>query len=110
MQLISSPGEAAKYLYAIVAPQKVKDGKALSVNFATAAGTYGKFAFQGDSVIWTPPAAGDVKRKNNAAWFVCEGGKLLLNLGDYLGAKVEGCADHTVRLSPFLDYFAISLT
>jgi hypothetical protein len=96
MELISSPGETPKHLYATVSPKKQKDGRTLSMNFTSSPGTFGKFAFQGDSVTWTPPA-GDIKRKNNAAWYVCEKQQLFLNLMDYMAPPpLPGCSDHTV--------------
>jgi hypothetical protein len=109
MQLISAPGEPAKYLYAVVSPQKQKDGRVLSVNFTSAPVSFGTFAFQGDSVIWTPPGGGEIKRKNNAAWFVCEMQQLFINLGDYLGTQIAGCADHTVSSSPLLCFVIIMI-
>jgi hypothetical protein len=108
MELISEPSEPAKYLYAVVSSQKQKDGRVLSVNLTSTPGSFGKFAFQGDSVIWTPPSGGDIKRKNNAAWYVCEKQQLLINLGDYLGSQIAGCSDHTVSRSPHLRFLVMT--
>jgi hypothetical protein len=100
MELISAPGQPPKHLYATVYPKKLKDGRTLSMNFTSSPGNFGKFAFQGDSVTWTPPP-GDIKRKNNAAWYVCEKQQLFLNLMDYLAPPpLPGCSDHTVNHLP----------
>jgi hypothetical protein len=43
-----------------------------------------------------------VQSQNPAAWYVCEGKQLFLNLGDYLYQTPSGCSDETVRFLSFV--------
>jgi len=94
VQLVSAPGAAVKLLYAVVSETRYVNDKSLSVNFSTTKNTYGQFAWQGDTLTWS--AAG-VSRPNTAAWYVCTGQQLYINLGSYLYQTPAGCADQTIH-------------
>lgn len=92
-QLVENIGGGAQ-LYANVAPRSGTE-QTLAVSFSASPNTYGTFAFQGDAVTWT--VAG-ISRPNTAAWFVCTGQALFINLGNYLsGNAPAGCADETIH-------------
>jgi hypothetical protein len=94
VQLVSAPGEAEKFLYAVVSVTRYINDNSLSVTFSETKNTYGTFAWQGDGLTWT--VAG-VTRPNASAWYVCSGQKLYINLGNYLYQTPAGCADQTIH-------------
>ncbi|KAH6618621.1 hypothetical protein C7974DRAFT_378803 [Boeremia exigua] len=94
VQLVSAPGAAVKLLYAVVSETRYINGNSLSVTFSTTKNTYGQFAWQGDGLTWS--VAG-VTRPNAAAWYVCAGQQLYINLGNYLYQTPAGCVDQTIH-------------
>lgn len=80
-------------LYANVEVQPNSTVMQLAVTFETTQNTYGTFAWQGDAVTWSVP---DITRPNTAAWYVCQGQQLFINLGNYDYMTPSGCADETV--------------
>ena len=80
-------------LYATVAQQSSPSESTLPLAFTTTPNTYGTFAFQGDAVTWTVPS---ITRQNTAAWYVCTGQQLFINLGAYDYGTPANCADETV--------------
>lgn len=93
-QLVSAPGQPEKFLYANVGEERLLNGLSLAVTFSENKNSYGKFAWQGDGLTWS--VAG-VSRPNAAAWYVCEGQKMYINLGNYLYGTPAGCADQTIH-------------
>ena len=79
-------------LYANVSPPEAS-ASTLPVSFETTQNTYGTFAFQGDAVTWSVPS---ISRPNTAAWYVCTGQQLFINLGAYDYGTPANCADETV--------------
>ena len=94
VQLISGSGEATKFLYANVSPNKVINNASLSVNFTEEKNSYGTFKFGGDDLQWSAPG---VSRPNPSAWYVCTGQKMYINLGNYAYQTPSGCADQTIH-------------
>ncbi|ORY12371.1 hypothetical protein BCR34DRAFT_600748 [Clohesyomyces aquaticus] len=95
VQLVSGPGEKPeKLLYGVVGPERLINNLSLAVSWSATPNTYGKFAFQGDGLTWT--VAG-ISRPNAAAWYVCSGQQLYINLGNYLYGTPSGCADETIH-------------
>lgn len=94
-QLISAAGASPEqFLYANVNSTLVINGKSLAVSFSESKNSYGKFAWNGDGLVWS---AEGVKRPNAAAWYVCQGQRMYINLGDYLYGTPSGCADQTIH-------------
>ena len=83
-------------LYAVVSPQTDSTVTKLAVTFSKTPNTYGTFAFSGDAVAWT---ISSISRPNSAAWLVCTGQQLFINLGPYAYNTPAGCADETVCCS-----------
>ncbi|KAF2017092.1 hypothetical protein BU24DRAFT_366636 [Aaosphaeria arxii CBS 175.79] len=95
VQLVSGPGEKPeKLLYGVVGEERVINNNSLGVTWSEAKNAYGKFAWNGDGLVWS--VAG-VQRPNAAAWYVCEGQKMYINLGNYLYQTPKGCADQTIH-------------
>ncbi|KAF2463444.1 uncharacterized protein BDR25DRAFT_337828 [Lindgomyces ingoldianus] len=95
VQLVSGPGEKPeKLLYGIVSQERYINNNSLSVTWSTEKNGYGKFAFNGDGLTWN--VAG-VTRPNAAAWYVCTGQLMYINLGNYLYQTPSGCADQTIH-------------
>lgn len=95
VQLVSGPGETPqKHLYGVVSETRYINDNSLSVTFSESKNTYGAFAWNGDGLVWNHP---DIKRPNAAAWYVCEGQKMYINLGNYLYQTPAGCADQTIH-------------
>ncbi|KAF2629556.1 carbohydrate-binding module family 1 protein [Macroventuria anomochaeta] len=94
VQLVSAPGAPVKLLYAVVSETRYINDNSLSVTFSTTKNTYGQFAWNGDGLTWT--VAG-ITRPNAAAWYVCTGQQLYINLGNYLYQTPAGCADQTIH-------------
>lgn len=94
VQLVSAPSEPAKLLYGIVSETRMINNLSLPVSWAETKNTYGKFAWNGDGLTWT--VAG-VSRPNAAAWYVCSGQQMYINLGNYLYGTPAGCADQTIH-------------
>lgn len=92
VELIDTKGTV---LYANVGQQPSPSATYLPVTFTSTKNSFGTFAFQGDTVTWS--AAG-VQRQNVAAWYVCEGQTVWINLGAYLYGTPAGCADQTVSV------------
>lgn len=90
VELIDTKGTV---LYANVGQQPSPSATYLPVTFRNTKNSFGTFAFQGDTVTWS--AAG-VQRQNAAAWYVCEGQTVWINLGAYAYVTPAGCADQTV--------------
>jgi hypothetical protein len=83
-------------LYAVVSPHTDSTVTKLAVTFSKTPNTYGTFAFSGDAVTWI---ISSISRPNSAAWLVCTGQQLFINLGPYVYGTPAGCADETVRCS-----------
>jgi hypothetical protein len=83
-------------LYAVVSPPADSTVTKLAVTFSKSPNTYGTFAFSGDAVTWTVPS---ISRPNIAAWLVCTGQQLFINLGPYAYNTPAECADETVSTS-----------
>ncbi|KAF1929433.1 carbohydrate-binding module family 1 protein [Didymella exigua CBS 183.55] len=94
VQLVSAPGAAVQVLYAVVSETRYINDNSLSVTFSTAKNTYGQFAWQGDGLTWN---VASLTRPNSAAWYVCTGQQLYINLGNYLYQTPAGCADQTIH-------------
>lgn len=91
-QLVENIG-GGKQLYAVVTPRQTTE-LLLAVTFSATPNTYGTFAFQGDAVTWTIPS---ISRPNTAAWYVCTGQQLFINLGNYDYGTPANCADETIH-------------
>lgn len=98
-QLIELIDTKGTKLYANVGQAPSAAATYLPVSFTTSKNSFGTFAYQGDTLTWS--AAG-VQRPNVAAWYVCEGKSLWINLGAYLYGTPAGCADQTVSLYYFI--------
>ncbi|KAF2865332.1 carbohydrate-binding module family 1 protein [Massariosphaeria phaeospora] len=95
VQLVSGAGEKPeKLLYGIVSETRYINNMSLSVTFSEAKNSYGKFAWNGDGLTWS--VAG-LQRPNAAAWYVCTGQQMYINLGNYLYQTPAGCADQTIH-------------
>jgi hypothetical protein len=94
VQLVSAPGETAKLLYGVVGETRLINNLSLAVTWSAQKNTYGKFAFNGDGLTWS--VAG-IQRPNAAAWYVCTGQQMYINLGNYLYGTPAGCADQTIH-------------
>ncbi|KAI8934599.1 hypothetical protein NX059_008294 [Plenodomus lindquistii] len=94
VQLVSSPNSPVKLLYANVNETRVVNDMSLAVTFSETKNSYGSFAFGGDDLQWS--VAG-INRPNKSAWYVCEGQRLYVNLGNYLYGTPVGCADQTIH-------------
>jgi hypothetical protein len=94
VQLVSAPGEATKLLYGVVGETRLINNLSLAVTWSAQKNTYGKFAFNGDGLTWS--VAG-IQRPNAAAWYVCTGQQMYINLGNYLYGTPAGCADQTIH-------------
>jgi len=81
-------------LYMNVSPQANSSETMLPVSFEKTQNSYGTFAFQGDAVTWT---ISSITRPNTAAWYVCAGEQLFINLGAYDYNTPSGCADETIH-------------
>jgi hypothetical protein len=94
-QLVSGPGETPeKFLYAVVNETRVINDKSLAVSFSEEKNAYGAFAWNGDGLVWSVEG---VQRPNAAAWYVCQGQRMYINLGNYLYQTPSGCADQTIH-------------
>ncbi|MCJ1308222.1 hypothetical protein MMC25_001875 [Agyrium rufum] len=93
-QLVELIDTKGTLLYANVAQQSSPSETTLPVAFSTTPNTYGTFAFQGDAVTWS--VAG-ISRPNTAAWYVCTGEQLFINLGNYDYGTPATCADETIH-------------
>lgn len=91
-QLVYNTGSANLYLW-VEQPEDVTQ-RALEVWFEDTPNTYGKFAFQGDTVTWS---VAEIQRPNTAAWFVCGDHQLYINTGPYGYQTPAGCADQTIH-------------
>ncbi|PVH99890.1 carbohydrate-binding module family 1 protein, partial [Periconia macrospinosa] len=94
VQLVSAPGEPVKLLYAVVSEERTINNASLAVTFSTEKNTYGTFKWGGDDLQWS--VAG-VNRPNQSAWYVCQGGAMFINLGNYAYQTPAGCADQTIH-------------
>ncbi|KAF2190823.1 carbohydrate-binding module family 1 protein [Zopfia rhizophila CBS 207.26] len=95
VQLVSGPGEKPeKHLYGIVSEERFINNNSLSVTWSTTKNSYGKFAWNGDGLTWS---VADITRPNAAAWYVCTGQQMYINLGNYLYQTPSGCADQTIH-------------
>jgi hypothetical protein len=95
VQLVSSPGATPeKLLYGVVSETRVINNNSLAVTFSETKNSYGKFAWNGDGLTWS--VAG-VQRPNAAAWYVCSGQQMYVNLGNYAYGTPAGCADQTIH-------------
>ncbi|KAK5655799.1 hypothetical protein OQA88_5337 [Cercophora sp. LCS_1] len=82
-------------LYMHVENPAVKTQRRLKTWFESTPNTYGTFAFQGDTLIWS---VAEISRPNAAAWLVCGDGKeLFVNTGAFLYDTPAGCFDHTIH-------------
>jgi hypothetical protein len=79
-----------------------KTQRKLKTWFSAERNTYGTFAFQGDTLVWSVE---EIKRPNTAAWLVCKGDELFVNTGAFLYQTPEGCFDHTVSFSFVFPFF-----
>ncbi|KAM0717043.1 hypothetical protein Q7P37_006895 [Cladosporium fusiforme] len=93
-QLVELIDNKGTLLYANVGERPSPSATILPVTFTTTKNSFGTFAYQGDTVTWS--AAG-VQRQNVAAWYVCEGQTVWINLGAYLYGTPAGCADQTIH-------------
>ncbi|KAK5635565.1 hypothetical protein RRF57_011277 [Xylaria bambusicola] len=95
-QLVYNPGSSSsETLYMWVEDPANKTQRTLKTWFDAEENSYGKFAFQGDTLTWT---VDDIKRPNAAAWLVCgDAGQLYINTGAYAYDTPEGCADQTIH-------------
>ncbi|TDZ36144.1 hypothetical protein C8035_v007964 [Colletotrichum spinosum] len=91
-QLVHLTGSASLYLN--VENPTDKTQRKLETWFSTTKNTYGTFAFQGDTLIWSTP---DINRPNLAAWLVCENQEVFINTGAYLYQTPAGCFDQTIH-------------
>jgi hypothetical protein len=64
----------------------------LAVTFSKSTNTYGMFVLSGDAVTWTIPSI----RLNSAAWLVCTGQQLFIDLGHCAYNTPAEYADETV--------------
>ena len=87
-------------LYANVEVQ-TDNATTLAVTFETTENDYGTFSFSGDAVEWS---VSTIDRPNDAAWYVCTGQQLFINLGAYDYGTPTGCADETVSFPSSLGY------
>ena len=94
VQLVSSPGAPTKLLYANVSEKRVINDMSLAVQFSETKNTYGVFKWGGDDLQWNVEG---VQRPNRSAWYVCEGQRLYVNLGNYAYGTPAGCADQTIH-------------
>lgn len=95
VQLVSGPGEKPeKLLYGVVSEQRYINNMSLSVTFGETKNTYGQFAWNGDGLTWS---VASIQRPNAAAWYVCTGQQMYINLGNYLYQTPSGCADQTIH-------------
>ena len=94
MQLVSSPGQATKLLYAVVSEDRTINNASLAVTFSESKNTYGTFKWGGDDLQWSAPG---VTRPNQSAWYVCSGQAMYINLGNYAYQTPAGCADQTIH-------------
>ncbi|KAK1705198.1 hypothetical protein BDP67DRAFT_416639, partial [Colletotrichum lupini] len=90
-QLVHLTGSSPLYLN--VENPTDKTQRKLETWFSASKGTYGTFAFQGDTLTWSTP---DISRPNVAAWLVCENQEVFINTGAYLYQTPVGCFDQTV--------------
>ncbi|KAK4461351.1 hypothetical protein QBC42DRAFT_330229 [Cladorrhinum samala] len=94
-QLIQNRFGNGPNLYLHVENPTDKTQRTLKTWFETTPNTYGAFAFQGDTLVWS---VADINRPNTAAWLVCGTGKeLFVNTGAYLYNTPAGCSDHTIH-------------
>ncbi|KAM7194440.1 hypothetical protein V8F20_007966 [Naviculisporaceae sp. PSN 640] len=100
-QLTTSDGQLTLYRGAGVAPLYLnvenpadKTQRKLATEFKETKNSYGKFGFQGDTLIWS---TSDIKRPNEAAWLVCTGQELFVNTGAYGWDTPAGCSDQTIH-------------
>ncbi|PKS05408.1 hypothetical protein jhhlp_008784 [Lomentospora prolificans] len=91
-QLVFNTGSTPLYMH--VENPTDKTQRVLETWFDEAPNDYGTFAFQGDTLTWH---VSDIKRQNEAAWYVCENQKVFINTGAYLYQTPEGCADQTIH-------------
>ena len=83
-------------LYATVSPQANSSETILPITFTTAPNTYGTWSLSGDTVDWSIPT---IARPNTAAFYVCTGTQLFINLGAYDYGTPPDCSDQTVSIS-----------
>ncbi|KAF2005142.1 carbohydrate-binding module family 1 protein [Amniculicola lignicola CBS 123094] len=95
VQLVSGAAvKPEKLLYGVVSETRYINDLCLTVTWSETKNTYGTFKWNGDGLTWT--VAG-VKRPNEAAWYVCAGQQMYINLGNYLYGTPSGCADQTIH-------------
>ncbi|EPS37413.1 hypothetical protein H072_8894 [Dactylellina haptotyla CBS 200.50] len=93
-QLVQLIDTAGTLLYGRVEEKTSDSQNKLQLTWATSPGTYGSFSWSGDALIWSHP---NVARQNNAAWLICTGAKLHVNLGAYGYMTPSGCSDATIH-------------
>lgn len=106
-QLVYYRGTSATPLYLNIENPTNKTQRKLQTQFQDTKNSYGKFAFQGDTLTWS---VADISRPNTAAWLVCAGQELFVNTGAYGYDTPAGCADQTVSLISFLFFESPSLS
>ncbi|KAK0624005.1 hypothetical protein B0T14DRAFT_411570, partial [Immersiella caudata] len=92
-QLLLNTFSSPSPLYLHVENPTDKTQRKLRTWFTPEENKYGKFDFQGDTLVW---GVEDIQRPNKAAWLVCVGGEVFVNTGAFLYQTPEGCWDHTV--------------
>jgi hypothetical protein len=55
---------------------------------------YEAFDVEDNAIVWTDMS--DVRSSNASAWWLCEGGQLFINLGDFGSGTDVGCYDQRV--------------
>jgi hypothetical protein len=95
VQLVSGAGVKPEVLlYGIVSETRYINNMSLTVTWSESKNSYGKFAFNGDGLTWSHPS---IQRPNAAAWYICSGQQMYINLGNYLYQTPSGCADQTIH-------------
>ncbi|OBT85615.1 hypothetical protein VE02_05153 [Pseudogymnoascus sp. 03VT05] len=99
-RIILLPPSSAPALRAVVHPEVIGPGAGrLAVTFVewgSATADYGGFLYSGDTLMWRNLGL-EVPRPDEAAWLVCAGQELFINLGG-VGEAPEGCVDQTASL------------
>ncbi|KAK4444199.1 hypothetical protein QBC34DRAFT_309402 [Podospora aff. communis PSN243] len=94
LTLTPSSSSSSGPLYLHVENPTDKTQRKLRTWFSTEENKYGKFAFQGDTLVW---GVEEIARPNKAAFLVCERGGVFVNTGAFLYETPEGCWDHTIH-------------